>query len=495
MNAISKTPKVHHEEFLKHANRPAREKLGYFLDLRSILRSGLLSKLLSVTDSLDINEDPSVAELRKQNDPVGRSRLEKVLKTRRTHCRDQIKSLRNKGEYINLELGSWAADFYISSAIRKLRDSIVDKEEWLGEWTGREKEYLLTILLRVEPLSSGPSYFTAKDMNVSPKVEQLLRLLAREHNPSLTGLIFVQQRAESAVLAHLISVHPSTKDLFRCGTYVGTSTNSQRKYTDVAELLDPRDQQHYLDDLREGRKNLIIATSVLEEGIDVSSCNLVICFNKPVNLKTFIQRRGRARKMQAKFVIMVNDNDAATNARDWESVEEQMKAEYMDELRELEEIEEPDDGKESYDVRLEIPSTGYVKNEFDQVAMVYDGSVLAGLKGPAIHHRSSLSLIILSSDYQKILLAIPCRFNADAASAPSSPRRTRCNASTTSAMSFPPTRTSTPNRSSQSRMAWQAFQPSWFYQPQYRITCAEPEAIWPGRPSGQRREMLLTRPV
>ncbi|KAK5548299.1 Dicer-like protein 2, partial [Exophiala xenobiotica] len=52
-------------------------------------------------------------------------------------------------------------------------------------------------------------------------------------------------------------------------------------------------------------KNLIIETDVLEEGIDVTACNLVVCFDVPSNLKPFLQRRGRARQEQSTFAILL----------------------------------------------------------------------------------------------------------------------------------------------------------------------------------------------
>ncbi len=42
--------------------------------------------------------------------------------------------------------------------------------------------------------------------------------------------------------------------------------------------------------------NILIATSVIEEGLDVSTCNLVICLNEIITIKTFIQTKGRARE-------------------------------------------------------------------------------------------------------------------------------------------------------------------------------------------------------
>ncbi|CDW74385.1 cre-dcr-1 protein [Stylonychia lemnae] len=50
--------------------------------------------------------------------------------------------------------------------------------------------------------------------------------------------------------------------------------------------------------------NVLIATSVIEEGLDVSSCNLVICLNEILSVKSFIQTKGRARQSNSKFIFL-----------------------------------------------------------------------------------------------------------------------------------------------------------------------------------------------
>jgi ERCC4-related helicase len=59
-----------------------------------------------------------------------------------------------------------------------------------------------------------------------------------------------------------------------------------------------------LEKFRSGELDLIISTTVLEEGIDVPACNIVICFDEPSSLKSFVQRRGRARMKESKLVLM-----------------------------------------------------------------------------------------------------------------------------------------------------------------------------------------------
>ena len=59
-----------------------------------------------------------------------------------------------------------------------------------------------------------------------------------------------------------------------------------------------------MEKFNEGVLNVLIATNVVEEGLDVSTCNLVICLNELATVKAFIQMRGRARQQNSKFVFL-----------------------------------------------------------------------------------------------------------------------------------------------------------------------------------------------
>lgn len=51
--------------------------------------------------------------------------------------------------------------------------------------------------------------------------------------------------------------------------------------------------------------NIIVATSILEEGLDVQSCNLVVRFDPSSTVCSFIQSRGRARMHKSEYILMV----------------------------------------------------------------------------------------------------------------------------------------------------------------------------------------------
>jgi endoribonuclease Dicer len=54
--------------------------------------------------------------------------------------------------------------------------------------------------------------------------------------------------------------------------------------------------------------NLLVGTSVLEEGIDIPKCNLVIHFNVPQVYRSYVQSKGRARAQDAYYVLMVEED-------------------------------------------------------------------------------------------------------------------------------------------------------------------------------------------
>lgn len=54
--------------------------------------------------------------------------------------------------------------------------------------------------------------------------------------------------------------------------------------------------------------NLLISTSILEEGIDLPKCNLVIRYNVPKYFRSYAQSKGRARAPESFFLLMVEQH-------------------------------------------------------------------------------------------------------------------------------------------------------------------------------------------
>eukprot|EP01116_Phalansterium_solitarium_P001327 TRINITY_DN11118_c0_g1_i1.p1 TRINITY_DN11118_c0_g1~~TRINITY_DN11118_c0_g1_i1.p1 ORF type:complete len:1106 (+),score=173.27 TRINITY_DN11118_c0_g1_i1:74-3391(+) len=67
-------------------------------------------------------------------------------------------------------------------------------------------------------------------------------------------------------------------------------------------------QKEVVKKFRTGDVNLLVATSVVEEGFDVQSCNLVIRMDLPDTVVAMIQSRGRARARDSRFMCVVREH-------------------------------------------------------------------------------------------------------------------------------------------------------------------------------------------
>ncbi|TAQ90330.1 hypothetical protein B7494_g1341 [Chlorociboria aeruginascens] len=318
--------------------------------------------------SLDIMKDPYVLSLIHENTERSMRKLAKARATRKTWCQDQMRSIHATALKICRELGAWAADYYISEVVSKFVHMVEVEDSYLGIWdvSGSEKKYLAQALAKVTIKNTASQLPTSLPL-VSDKVAKMIELLTSEDS-TIRGIIFVQERAMVSALTHLLSIHPSTRDRFRIGTMVGTSVSSHRT-RNVGQLIDLEGQKDTLSLFKSGQINLVVATNVLEEGIDVPACNIVICFQKPANLKSFVQRRGRARQRDSKLVLLLDP--ALDKVSDWEQLEMAMKSMYEDDMRALQGILVVED-KEEHDGReFRVKSTGALLDLDNAVAHLY----------------------------------------------------------------------------------------------------------------------------
>ena len=98
-----------------------------------------------------------------------------------------------------------------------------------------------------------------------------------------------------------------------------------------------------------GRINCLVSTDVLEEGIDVTQCNLVIRFDPILTFRSYLQSKGRARAKPSKYIVMIESYKVGTVTEELNSfkrIEKTQIDQYHDEF------EEDETGKE--DVTLVI---------------------------------------------------------------------------------------------------------------------------------------------
>jgi len=144
-----------------------------------------------------------------------------------------------------------------------------------------------------------------------------------------SGIVFVTRRDAVIALAEVLQHIHSPRIRFALARYWGNSSDSRRtSFLDITRSLITQTTAETLADFKLGYKNLIISTSVAEEGIDVQSCCSFIRWDLPQNMISWAQSRGRARKKKSTFVIMTDaDTDPVVR---WEELEQRMVELYND---------------------------------------------------------------------------------------------------------------------------------------------------------------------
>lgn len=370
LDAICRTPTKHRADLLLQVKSPTLSEVFYQSSNKENDMSKYTKTIASlgrVYGNLKITDDPYVISLQAQNTERSQRELAKVLLKHNTTSMSQMKAFYAMSLKICQELGAWAADYYISEVIARFLSIAHEIQDSLGgiwDLLSEEKRYMAKALQQVE-ISRTESELPQAIPLISDKARKLIDTLLQE-SVTCRGIVFVQERVMVYILAHLLSVHPDTRGRFKIGTMVGMSSHANRP-GELKDLIGVESRDDSLVDFRAGRVNLLIATSVLEEGIDVPSCNVVLCFQKPANLKSFIQRRGRARAQDSKLILLLEASES--KSAQWQQLEADMKALYENDMRMLQELQVLEDTEEHDGRFLRVEKTGAVL-DFDNAVSV-----------------------------------------------------------------------------------------------------------------------------
>lgn len=131
-----------------------------------------------------------------------------------------------------------------------------------------------------------------------PKLIELQKIIEKEIKASSKILVFNQYRDNAADIIEKLNRIAGVK----ANIFVG-----QQKKGETG--LSQKKQREILDKFKEGEFNILVATSVAEEGLDVPRVDLVIFFEPIPSAIRYIQRKGRTgRQEKGRVIILMTKN-------------------------------------------------------------------------------------------------------------------------------------------------------------------------------------------
>jgi len=149
-----------------------------------------------------------------------------------------------------------------------------------------------------------------------PKLEKLVPILRQQFlaKPDSRIIVFTHYRDTCDIVTQMFEKIEG----FRPVRFVGQATKGE----DIG--LNQKEQKEIIEKFQDGSYNILVSTSIAEEGLDIPATDLVVFYEPvPSEIRT-IQRRGRTGRRRAGRVIVLVTRDTKDEAYFWSSRKKEM---------------------------------------------------------------------------------------------------------------------------------------------------------------------------
>lgn len=139
-----------------------------------------------------------------------------------------------------------------------------------------------------------------------PKLKKLQEIVESEkkENSKSKIIVFTQFRETATIISKELNKIPEINSKVFVGQAKKTSTDNKGESTTTG--LNQKQQRKIIEEFSEGKINVLVATSIAEEGLDIPEVNAVIFYEPIPSAIRSIQRRGRtARLMKGKLIMLI----------------------------------------------------------------------------------------------------------------------------------------------------------------------------------------------
>ncbi|VCW85485.1 unnamed protein product [Gulo gulo] len=291
----------------------------------------LMDRIHNRLEMLELSRDFGTQNYEQQVVELSQAAAEAGLQERRVyalHLRRYNDALLIHDTVRAVDALDWLRDFYDKE--RATKTQILQAERWLLALFDDYKNELAHLA------TCSPE---------NPKLEMLEQILREQFggsHDSPRGIIFTQTRQSVHSLLLWLQQQPGLQTMdIRADLLIGAGNSSQSTH------MTQRDQQEVIRKFRTGTLNLLVATSVAEEGLDIPQCNVVVRYGLLTNEISMVQARGRARAGQSVYSFVATQGSRElrrelTNEvlerlmeRAVAAVQEMDEAEYQAKIRDL----------------------------------------------------------------------------------------------------------------------------------------------------------------
>ena len=180
-----------------------------------------------------------------------------------------------------------------------------------------EKNYFKKTIEFIE-WKNSVSEISFSNLEQHPKMIELFNLLTEFFNSPIVEknqskvLIFTQSRKN----AHLIVEHLKTNLKIRSSIFIGQNTPKKKAESEIPFQNWPKkgltqlQQKQIIQNFKKNKLNVLVATCVAEEGLDIGEIDLIICNDSGLTPTRLIQRMGRTgRKRAGKVVLLLTEKE------------------------------------------------------------------------------------------------------------------------------------------------------------------------------------------
>lgn len=170
----------------------------------------------------------------------------------------------------------------------------------------------------MDDLYMRKALYRVKECNIEhPKLELARKIVSEQlkENPDSRVIVFTNYRDTAEIVAGALSEAPGVIPI----RFVGQGSRHKDKG------LTQKQQAEILEKFREGEYNVLVATSVAEEGLDIPSTDMVLFYEPIPSEIRSIQRKGRTGRQQKGRVMVLVTKGTRDEAYYWSSKNKEKK--------------------------------------------------------------------------------------------------------------------------------------------------------------------------